>query len=101
MLSRARYLAAADRTLRFYREYFAPETEVEVNKDRMRWRVIYQETDCNHITLNQEFRYAACRIAKLAAWIMQSQIDLDHPTPCIKNKANNDQELAGQVVVLD
>ncbi|MCP4427438.1 MAG: amidohydrolase, partial [Chloroflexi bacterium] len=45
MLSRSRFLAEADRTLRFYREYFAPQVEVEVNKDRRRWRVLYQDTD--------------------------------------------------------
>jgi 5-methylthioadenosine/S-adenosylhomocysteine deaminase len=45
MLSRSRYLARADRTLRFYREYFAPSTEIEVQKDRRRWRVLYQDTD--------------------------------------------------------
>ncbi|MCB9421658.1 MAG: amidohydrolase, partial [Ardenticatenaceae bacterium] len=45
MLSRSRFLAEADRTLRFYREYFAPKVEVEVNKDRRRWRVLYQGTD--------------------------------------------------------
>ena len=45
MLSRSRFLAPADRSLRFYREYFAPATEVEVNKDRLRWRIVYKETD--------------------------------------------------------
>ncbi len=45
MLSRSRFLAEADRTLRFYREYFAPQSEVEVNKDRRRWRVLYQGID--------------------------------------------------------
>jgi 5-methylthioadenosine/S-adenosylhomocysteine deaminase len=30
MLSRSRFLADADRSLRFYREYFAPESEIEV-----------------------------------------------------------------------
>lgn len=45
MLSRARYLANAERTLRFYREYFAPDNEVEVNKERRRWRILYQDTD--------------------------------------------------------
>ncbi len=44
MLSRSRYLAKADRTLRFYREYFAPANEVEVNKDRRRWHILYQDT---------------------------------------------------------
>jgi 5-methylthioadenosine/S-adenosylhomocysteine deaminase len=45
MLSRSRFLATADRSLRFYREYFAPASELEVTKDRWRWRVLYQETD--------------------------------------------------------
>jgi 5-methylthioadenosine/S-adenosylhomocysteine deaminase len=45
MLSRSRFLANADRSLRFYREYFSPATEVEVVKDRLRWRVIYRDTD--------------------------------------------------------
>jgi 5-methylthioadenosine/S-adenosylhomocysteine deaminase len=38
-------LADADRSLRFYREYFAPESEIEVVKDRLRWHIIYKETD--------------------------------------------------------
>lgn len=45
MLSRTRFMAEADRTLRFYREYFSPQAEVEVNKDRRRWRVLYHDTD--------------------------------------------------------
>ncbi|MFO7680204.1 MAG: amidohydrolase family protein [Chloroflexota bacterium] len=45
MLSRSRFLAGADRTLRFYREYFAPQLEIEVQKERLRWRVIYRDTD--------------------------------------------------------
>jgi 5-methylthioadenosine/S-adenosylhomocysteine deaminase len=45
MLSRSRFLADADRSLRFYREYFAPAREVEVHKNRWRWRVTYQETE--------------------------------------------------------
>jgi 5-methylthioadenosine/S-adenosylhomocysteine deaminase len=45
MLSRSRFLAEADRTLRFYREYFDPKAEIEVHKDRRRWRVLYQGTD--------------------------------------------------------
>ncbi len=44
-LSRSRYLATADRSLRFYREYFAPANELEIQKDRFRWRVLYKGTD--------------------------------------------------------
>ena len=45
MLSRSRYLAPAEQSLRFYREYFDPEREVEVHKERRRWRILYQGTD--------------------------------------------------------
>jgi 5-methylthioadenosine/S-adenosylhomocysteine deaminase len=45
MLSRSRFLAAADRSLRFYREYFAPARELVVHKDRLRWHILYKATD--------------------------------------------------------
>lgn len=45
MISQARYDALADRTLRFYREYFQPDRITEVEKRRRRWRILYQEKD--------------------------------------------------------
>jgi 5-methylthioadenosine/S-adenosylhomocysteine deaminase len=45
VLSRARYTAAADRTVRFYREYFAPDAVVELQKHRRRWRILYKAHD--------------------------------------------------------
>lgn len=45
MLSRSRFLASADNSLRFYQEYFAPSVELAVNKDRYRWRIVYEGTD--------------------------------------------------------
>jgi 5-methylthioadenosine/S-adenosylhomocysteine deaminase len=45
MLSRSRFLASADNSLRFYQEYFAPSAELAVNKDRYRWRIVYEGTD--------------------------------------------------------
>ncbi len=45
MLSRSRFLAAADRSLRFYREYFEPAAELEIHKDRHRWHILYEGTD--------------------------------------------------------
>ncbi|MCW5873983.1 MAG: amidohydrolase family protein [Anaerolineales bacterium] len=45
VLSRSRYLAPADQSLRFYREYFQPEREVEVEKDRRRWLVRFRDTE--------------------------------------------------------
>lgn len=45
LLSRSRYLAPASNSLRFYREYFKPSSEVEVHKNRRRYHVRFQETD--------------------------------------------------------
>ena len=44
LLSRSRYLAPAKHSLRFYREYFKPAQEVFIEKDRRRWRVLFQDT---------------------------------------------------------
>ncbi|GAB4194769.1 MAG: amidohydrolase family protein [Roseiflexaceae bacterium] len=45
VLGRARYTAPADRTLRFYREYFQPDRVVEIEKRRRRWRLVYEGED--------------------------------------------------------
>lgn len=45
LLSRIRFFAPATNSLRFYREYFKPETEIPVDKDRMRWLVQYQDEE--------------------------------------------------------
>ena len=45
VLSRARYTAPADRSLRFYREYFGAERVVEIEKQRRRWRIVYKGED--------------------------------------------------------
>lgn len=45
LLSQARYTAAANQTLRFYREYLQPNTIVEIAKRRRRWRILYHEVD--------------------------------------------------------
>lgn len=45
VLSRSRYIAPADRSLRFYREYFQPVGEREVHKERRRWRIRYRGTE--------------------------------------------------------
>ncbi len=41
-LSRSRFIAPATHSLRFYREYFKPKAETEVEKDRRRWLVRFQ-----------------------------------------------------------
>lgn len=45
MLSRSRFLAPADKSLRFYREYFQPTFTRQVDKTRRRWRIRYKGTD--------------------------------------------------------
>lgn len=45
LLSRSRYLAPATHSRRFYREYFKPEREISIEKDRRRWRVLFQGTE--------------------------------------------------------
>jgi len=45
LLSRSRFIAPATHSLRFYREYFNPSSEVEIEKHRLRWRVLFQGTE--------------------------------------------------------
>ena len=52
LLSRSRYLAPATHSLRFYREYFKPTSEVSIEKDRRRWRVLFRGTEF-YINLDQ------------------------------------------------
>jgi 5-methylthioadenosine/S-adenosylhomocysteine deaminase len=41
-LSRSRYIAPASQSLRFYREYFKPSSITEVEKERLRYRILFQ-----------------------------------------------------------
>jgi 5-methylthioadenosine/S-adenosylhomocysteine deaminase len=45
LLSRSRFTADADRSLRFYREYFQPQDVRRVDKIRRRWRIKYKGVD--------------------------------------------------------
>jgi 5-methylthioadenosine/S-adenosylhomocysteine deaminase len=45
LLSRSRFLAPATHSQRFYREYFRPEKELTIEKDRLRWLVIFKEEE--------------------------------------------------------
>jgi 5-methylthioadenosine/S-adenosylhomocysteine deaminase len=45
LLSRSRFDAPANRSPRFYREYFQPAAEVAVHKERRRYRIRYGGTD--------------------------------------------------------
>jgi 5-methylthioadenosine/S-adenosylhomocysteine deaminase len=45
LLSRSRFTARADRSLRFYREYFRPQSEFEIHKQRRRYHILYKGVD--------------------------------------------------------
>jgi 5-methylthioadenosine/S-adenosylhomocysteine deaminase len=45
LLSRSRYIAPASQSLRFYREYFKPKSEIAIEKDRLRWLISYKDTE--------------------------------------------------------
>lgn len=45
LLSRSRYLAPATNSLRFYREYFKPTSEIEIQKVRRRYFIKYKNID--------------------------------------------------------
>ncbi|MBN2117519.1 MAG: amidohydrolase family protein [Anaerolineales bacterium] len=45
LLSRSRYISPASQSLRFYREYFKPKSEVVIQKDRLRWLIQYKKTE--------------------------------------------------------
>lgn len=45
LLSRSRFLAPAGQPLRFYREYFKPAREAQVEKERLRWLLRYKNVE--------------------------------------------------------
>jgi 5-methylthioadenosine/S-adenosylhomocysteine deaminase len=55
LLSRSRYLAPATHSLRFYREYFNPSKELVIEKERLRWKILFKETEfyinLDHVTV--------------------------------------------------
>ena len=44
VLTRSRYSVTADKSRRFYREYFNSDSEIRVQKHRQRYHIVYQET---------------------------------------------------------
>ncbi|KPL72177.1 amidohydrolase [Ornatilinea apprima] len=45
ILSRSRFLAPATQSLRFYREYFKPIEEFDIEKDRLRFLIRFKDTE--------------------------------------------------------
>jgi 5-methylthioadenosine/S-adenosylhomocysteine deaminase len=44
-LSRSRFFAPATHSVRFYREYFKPESEIVIHKDRLRWLIQFEDQE--------------------------------------------------------
>jgi 5-methylthioadenosine/S-adenosylhomocysteine deaminase len=54
LLSRSRFIAPATHSLRFYREYFEPESEIRIYKDRLRWLLRFEGVEL-FVNLDQVF----------------------------------------------
>ncbi|HEX7880397.1 MAG TPA: amidohydrolase [Candidatus Eisenbacteria bacterium] len=52
LLSRSRWFAPATQSLRFYREYFEPAAEIEIEKNRRRWQVVFRGVEF-YVNLDQ------------------------------------------------
>jgi cytosine/adenosine deaminase-related metal-dependent hydrolase/adenylate cyclase class IV len=76
LLSRSRFTADADRSLRFYREYFQPQGQKKVDKIRRRWRIKYQGVDfaVNVDRLSQPLAEHAYLEVKSRTWSKQDAV---------------------------
>ncbi len=83
LLSRSRYIAQAGNSLRFYREYFKPDSLLEVQKDRLRFHVLYKGIKffINVDTLEQAELGKFVEI-KSKTW---SRIDAEQKTKLVNN----------------
>ncbi len=98
VLTRSRYTAPADRSLRFYREYFKPDSEGQVIKHRHRFHISYQGTEfavnLDHVTkpvdgghyLEVKSRTWSARDADRKADLIGQLLDLIgvNPDDCLK-----------------
>ncbi len=64
LLSRSRFFAPATQSLRFYREYFKPVAEHEIEKDRLRYLVEYKQTEF-FINLDEILKPAGGRFVEI------------------------------------
>ncbi len=76
VLTRSRYTAMADRSLRFYREYFAPQSLREITKHRERYHLRYKGLDfaVNHDRITQPAQAASYVEIKSRTWSQQDAL---------------------------
>jgi 5-methylthioadenosine/S-adenosylhomocysteine deaminase len=81
LLSRSRFIAPATHGLRFYREYFNPVKDMEIQKDRLRYLVKFKDTEffvnIDHVTLPFEGDFLEI---KSTTW---SQKDANHKSKLV------------------
>jgi len=87
VLSRSRFSAMADRSLRFYREYFQPAAVKEVIKHRRRYHAQYKEEDfaINLDTLPESADGGSFLEIKSRTW---SKADAEHKAELISELLN-------------
>jgi 5-methylthioadenosine/S-adenosylhomocysteine deaminase len=73
VLTRSRYAATADRSLRFYREYFGPKALREINKHRERYHLLYKGLDfaVNYDRITQPAQQASYVEVMSRTWSQQ------------------------------
>ncbi len=76
VLSRSRFTATADRSLRFYREYFQPKEEREIIKHRERYHIRYKGVDfaVNLDRIRQPARQELYAEIKSRTWSQQDAL---------------------------
>ncbi len=90
VLSRSRFFAPAIHSLRFYKEYFKPQQEVNIEKDRLRWLIRYKDTEF-FVNLDKIIQPAAGHFLEIKSrtW---SRTDAEHKAELV----NELLELLGQ-----
>lgn len=108
LLSRSRFIAPADRPLRFYREYFQASTISELRKERKRWHIHYQgvifyinidrilDPEIPHIFLEIKARTWSLSDAETKADAIQRMLEiLEIPAEAAVNQEFIDMRLQG------
>ncbi|HKY53619.1 MAG TPA: amidohydrolase family protein, partial [Anaerolineales bacterium] len=99
LLSRSRFIAPATQSPRFYREYFKPKSEVQIDKDRLRWLIKYKDTEF-FVNLDRvtEPELGSFLEIKSRTW---SRKDADHKAQLVNELLSLLGASAGEIVTKD
>jgi 5-methylthioadenosine/S-adenosylhomocysteine deaminase len=98
LLSRSRFIAPAPHSLRFYREYFKPAAETSIEKDRLRWRILFQGTEF-YINLDKVIKpdLGTFLEVKSRTWSLRdAEHKAEHTTELIRFLGASPEETVGQ-----